>query len=84
MTKITPQMWLDWQRSPATAAVLEHLETRKTSLIEQLLNLDIQSHSVESYGISAIAIRYHLEGMGEFLDLQNLEETLVQPVEGDA
>jgi hypothetical protein len=81
--KITPQMWLDWQRSPATAAIVQYLETQKTALIEQLLSLPLEN-TAEQLGIQFIALRYKLDGLGEFLDFDALEEALVKPVEGEA
>lgn len=81
-SKITPQMWLDWQRSPATAAIVEHLEAQKTALIEQLLSLPLEN-TAEQLGIAFIALRYKLDGLGEFLDFDSLAENIIQPVEGE-
>lgn len=77
---IKPQEWADWLRHPVTETVLQHLNERKDSLIGELLNLDRASHTIESYGTAALAIRYHLDGLGEILDLDDIQETVLAKV----
>jgi hypothetical protein len=72
-----PQEWADWLAHPVTQAVITHLNEQKDSLIEQLINLPV-GESVESYGLKAMALRYALSGMGAFLDLDDLKESLVE------
>lgn len=75
---IKPQEWADWLNHPVTETVLQYLNTRKDALIEQHLNIDIGKHaSIESYGLECLATRCVVEGLGEVLDLQNLQESLV-------
>jgi len=76
--KITPRMWQDWQSSSATEAVRSYIEAQKSALIEQLLGLPL-SETAEQTGLAFIAIRYKLDGLGEFLDFENIGENIVLP-----
>jgi len=73
---IKPQEWADWLHHPVTETVLKHLNERKDSLISELINIDIASHTVESYGVKALALRYQIDGLGEFLDTESLRESI--------
>lgn len=74
---IKQQEWADWLRHPVTETVLNYLDSRKDALTEQLINLDIQD-SVEEYGVKALFLRAHLEGLGEMLDIESLSESIVE------
>jgi hypothetical protein len=75
---IKQQEWADWLRHPVTQAVIQHLEARKDSLISDLLNLDIASKSIDELGIHCLALRSALNGLGEFLDVDDLQESIVE------
>lgn len=72
---ISRQEWADWLRSPVTEAVVSHLTERSSALIEQLCNID--ADSVEGFGIRHLAYRNQINGLGEFLDLDSLRESIV-------
>jgi hypothetical protein len=68
------QEFADWRRHPVTQEVIQYLEEKKTSLIETMINREWQT--VEEYGIAQIAYRNQINGLGEFLDLDYLQEVL--------
>lgn len=68
------QEFADWRRHPVTQEVIRHLEQKKDDLIGQLLNREWKT--VEEYGIAQIAYRNQLNGLAEFLSLDDLQEVL--------
>ena len=72
------QEWADWLRHPVTEAVIQYLETRKDSLISDLLNTDIASKTTEEIGLHHLVYRSALSGLGEFLDTDSLKESIVE------
>ena len=68
------QEFADWRRHPVTQEVIRHLEQKKDDLIGQLLNKEWKT--VEEYGIAQIAYRNQLNGLAEFLSLDDLQEVL--------
>ena len=75
---ISRQEWADWLHSPVTQAVVGHLTERSESLIEGLLNAD--ADTAEEIGIKHLAYRNQINGLGEFLDLESLRESIVTEV----
>jgi len=74
---IKQQQWADWLASPVTQAVIQHLDSQKTNLIQQLLDIPI-SNGIEAIGLDHLAIRYKLDGLGEFLDVESLSENIIE------
>ncbi len=70
----TQQDFADWRRHPVTQEVVQKLNEKKDDLISQLLNMQCQS--IEEFGIRYLAIRNKIDGIGEFLDLDDLQEVL--------
>lgn len=70
--------WADWLRSSVTQAVVAKLNERKDDLIGRLVNADAQS--IEELALLHIRYRNQLEGLGEFLDLESLEEWICEDV----
>lgn len=66
------QEFADWRRHPVTQEVIRYLEQKKDDLIGQLLNKEWKT--VEEYGIAQIAYRNQLNGLAEFLSLDDLQE----------
>jgi hypothetical protein len=64
----------DWLNSPVTKAVIARLEEVKKDRIEHLLNLSRNSY--EELAIEYQAVRCQLNGLGEFLDLDSLAESM--------
>lgn len=69
---VSRQEWADWVRSSVTQAVIQSLETRSRSLIEEMLA--ITAETAEGFGLAHIAYRNKLDGLGEFLDLDSLAD----------
>lgn len=68
------QEFADWRRHPVTQEVVRKLTERKEALIEQMLNL--QCNTLDEFGLYHLVYRNKLEGLGEFLDLDYLQEVL--------
>jgi hypothetical protein len=68
------QEFADWQRHPVTQQVIRYLEGKKDTLLERLVNLECDT--VEQFGIHHLALRNQVNGLGEFLDLDNLKEVI--------
>ena len=68
--------WADWLRSPVTEAVVAKLNEKRDDLIGQLLNMS--GESVEAFGLMHLALRNQLNGLGEFLDLDGLEDWICE------
>lgn len=68
--------WVDWLRSSVTQAVVAKLSEKRDEAVEAMLNA--QGGSIEEIGLVHLAYRNKLEGLGEFLDLESLEEWICE------
>lgn len=68
------QDFADWRRHPVTQEVVRKLEERKDALITKMLNIECKT--LEDFGINHLAFRNQVNGLGEFLDLDSLQEVL--------
>ncbi len=70
----TQQDFADWRRHPVTQEVVQKLNEKKDDLIGQLLNMKCET--IEEFGIHFLAYRNQINGLGEFLDLDYLQEVV--------
>jgi len=77
---ISKEAWDQWASNPVTKLVQAHLQERCESLTSQMLNLDVTSpdFSLETYGLNSMALRYHIEGIAEFVDFETFELDMVR------
>lgn len=82
---MTKDEWVQWKNNSATKLVAERLSEIRETCISDMLNLDItrDDFSLEKFALHSMALRYHIEGISEFLDFNSLEEDLVDEVEED-
>jgi hypothetical protein len=64
----------DWLNSPVTKAVIARLEEVRNDKISDILG--IQELSLDALAIRHVALRSELSGLGEFLDLDSLAESI--------
>lgn len=76
---ITRQEWADWLRSDVTQAVVEKLTEKREAALEAMLNAD--GDTLEGIALIYFAYRNKLEGLDEFLDLDNLGDWIVEETE---
>lgn len=75
--KISSDEWSQWVGSPVTQAVLNHLKEAQNNYIEQMLNLDV-TDTTESYALKSLSLRYAVEGIAQFTDLESLKLDIIQ------
>lgn len=68
------QEFADWRRHPVTQEVVRKLDERKQAAIENLVT--DRANTLEEHGILRMAVQNYLSGLGEFLDLDYLQEVL--------
>lgn len=68
------QDFADWRRHPVTQEVVRKLTERKDMARDSLIT--DSSKTLEEHGMVRLAVQNYLSGLGEFLDLDNLQEVL--------
>jgi len=82
---MTEEEWVQWKNNSVTKLVVERLSEVREKCVSDMLNLDItrDDFSLEKFALHSMALRYHIEGISEFLDFNSLEVDLVDELEED-
>jgi len=70
----TQQDFADWRRHPVTQEVIQYLEEKNQEAVNRLVTE--KCHTLEESGMLHLAVQNYLSGLGEFLDLDYLQEVL--------
>lgn len=68
------QEFADWRRHPVTQEVVRKLTEKNQEAIDKLVA--DKSETLEEHGLLRLAVQNYVSGLGEFLDLDNLQEVL--------
>jgi len=68
------QEFADWRRHPVTQEVVRKLTERSKDAVDRLVTDGAET--IEEHGLLRLAVQNYVSGLGEFLDLDNLQEVL--------
>lgn len=68
------QEFADWRRHPVTQEVVRKLTEKNQDAIDRLVS--DKAETIETHGLLRLAVQNYVSGLGEFLDLDNLQEVL--------